>query len=68
MLPFKKNDFGVFQPSARARVLCCKNEVVLHKTYLAICSDANKSASKGSTLSSRNVCFKAMKYRLIAWV
>ncbi|ATV52362.1 hypothetical protein CTM50_04510 [Prevotella intermedia] len=62
----RKTTSEFFQLSWRARVLCCKNEVMLHKTYLAICSDANKSASKGGALSSRNVCFKAMKYRLIA--
>lgn len=64
----EKTTSEFFQLSARARVLCCKNGVVLHKTYLAICTDANKSVSKGGALSSRNVCFQSHEiptYRLM---
>ena len=64
----RKTTSEFFQLSWRARGLCCKNEVMLHKTYLAICSDANKSASKGGALSSRNVCFQSHEiptYRLL---
>ena len=52
----EKTTSEFFQPSARARVLCCKNEVMLHKTYLAICSGANKSVREGwkSSLSGKD--------------
>ena len=51
----RKTTSEFFQLSARARVLCCKNGVVLHKTYLAICpmqislsmKDENVSLKKG---------------------
>lgn len=63
----KKTTSEFFQPSARARVLCCKNGVVLHKTYLAICSGANKSVREGrkSSSSKRTLCAsKTSAYRL----
>ncbi len=51
----RKTTSEFFQLSARARVLCCKNEVMLHKTYLAICylPDANKSVPKSGAFLSR---------------
>jgi len=65
----RKNDFGVFQLSRGARVLCCKNGVVLHKTYLAICTDANKSVPKDGALPSReeSLLMPSM-HRFIAWM
>lgn len=53
----EKTTSEFFQLSARARVLCCKNGVVLHKTYLAICSDANKSVPKNGAFLSRKERF-----------
>ncbi|RRD74082.1 hypothetical protein EII14_09015, partial [Alloprevotella sp. OH1205_COT-284] len=60
-------DFGVFQLSARARVLCSKNGVVLHKTYLAICPMQINSFRRTILYSPEMDVFKAMKYRLIAY-
>ncbi len=41
---------------------------MLHKTYLAICSDANKFVPKNDMLFSRKVCFQSHEiptYRLL---
>ncbi|PDP68815.1 hypothetical protein CLI85_13705 [Tannerella forsythia] len=57
-----------FQLSARARGLCCKNGVVLHKTYLAICSDANKSVREGrKTIHSKKERFMPRRLQFTAW-
>ncbi|PDP69195.1 hypothetical protein CLI70_02300 [Prevotella intermedia] len=64
----RKTTSEFFQLSWRARVLCCKNEVMLHKTYLAICTDANKFVPKNDMLFSQNVCFPSHEittYRLL---
>ena len=63
----KKTTLEFFQPSARARVLCCKNGVVLHKTYLAICPMQISPSMKDENKSLQKERFMSRKLRFTAW-
>ncbi|ATV30376.1 hypothetical protein CTM45_08855 [Prevotella intermedia] len=64
----EKTTSEFFQLSARARVLCCKNGVVLHKTYLAICPMQISLSMKDENESLKKEHFMSRKLRLTAWM
>ncbi|ERI84655.1 hypothetical protein HMPREF1981_02266 [Bacteroides pyogenes F0041] len=68
IVSFKKNDFGVFQLSRGARVLCCKNGVVLHKTYLAICPMQINPSRRAEHFFLEKRGFMPRMHLLTAWV
>ncbi|TYK32742.1 hypothetical protein FNJ59_14310 [Bacteroides pyogenes] len=57
-----------FQLSARARVLCCKNGVVLHKTYLAICPMQINPSRRAEHFFLEKRGFMPRMHLLTAWV
>jgi len=67
--PPRKNDFGVFFSSLQEQgFLCCKNGVVLHKTYLAICPMQISLSMKDENESLKKEHFMSRKLRLTAWM
>ncbi|PIN27341.1 hypothetical protein CUC04_11940 [Prevotella intermedia] len=64
----RKTTSEFFQLSWRARFLCCKNEVMLHKTYLAICPMQISLSMKDENESLKKEHFMPRRLRLTAWV